>query len=147
MKKELKYSILVLFSLVTLAFGSCNKEEEGPDQKVVDQEKIEAYVLENNLNGQFTESGLYYVIIKAGNDKHPTATSNVTVKYKGYYLTGSIFDENNYYTFNLSGLIEGWKEGLPLIGEGGEITLLVPGHLGYNDGVRAFDITLHSTSK
>jgi FKBP-type peptidyl-prolyl cis-trans isomerase FkpA len=146
MKKEIKYLSLILFVGFLFVFSACKKEEE-PDQKLVDQETIENYVQENNLNGQFTDSGLYYIIHKAGNDKHPTVTSNVTVKYKGYYLSGSIFDLSDYYTFNLSNLIEGWKEGLPLIGEGGEITLLIPGHLGYNDGVRAFDITLFSTTK
>jgi len=102
----------------------------------------------NNLNGQFTSSGLYYKIIESGSAAHPDTNSNVTVAYKGYFLSGAIFDENDYTTFKLNNLIEGWKEGIPLIGEGGEITLLVPSHLGYGDNaVRAFDITLHKFTK
>ena len=147
MKIGLNTLTLSLLVVMMIVFGACKKEEESVDQKAVDNENIENYVIENDLNGQFTESGLYYVILKSGNDKHPTASSNVTVKYKGYYLSGSVFDGNDYYTFNLSGLIEGWKEGLQLIGEGGEITLLIPGYLAYNDGVRAFDITLYNTTK
>lgn len=139
--------IIVFVFVVLISNNGCKKEEEGPDQKVLDREEIEKYVAENGWNGQFTESGIYYEIVEPGNDKHPTPTSNITVKYKGYYLTGNVFDQSNYYTFNLSGLIEGWKEGLLLIGEGGSIKLLIPSHLAYNDVVRAFDITLYNTTK
>ncbi len=147
MKIGLKALTLSLLVVMLVVYSGCKKEEENVDQMAVDKEDIENYVVENGLNGQFTESGLYYIIVKSGNDKHPTTSSNVTVKYKGYYLSGSVFDGNDYYTFNLSGLIEGWKEGLQFIGEGGEIMLLIPGHLAYNDGVRAFDITLYNTTK
>ena len=133
---------LVIATLVV--FSGCKKEEDsGPSQAEKDREQIEIYVEQNNLDGQFTSSGLYYVIYESGNSNHPTLNSNITIAYKGYFLSDAVFDQNDYTTFPLANLIEGWKEGLPLIGEGGEITLLVPSDLGYNDGVvRAFDIEL-----
>jgi FKBP-type peptidyl-prolyl cis-trans isomerase len=87
------------------------------------------------------------VIIEKGNDSHPVASSTITVNYKGYYLDGDVFDEGQFFTAPLSNLIEGWKEGIPLIGEGGKMKLIIPSHLAYNDRVRAFDITLHYFSK
>ena len=112
-----------------------------------DREEIEQYAKENNLNGQFTESGLYYIIIDEGNGKHPISGSTITVSYKGYFLDGIVFDEGDFFTANINNLIIGWQEGIPLIGEGGKIKLIIPSHLGYNDGVRVFDVSLHYFSK
>jgi len=140
--------VLGLLLGVVVVFGACNKEDEGPSQEEKEHQEIEQYAQDNNLNGQFTSSGLYYKIIESGSAAHPDTNSNVTVAYKGYFLSGAIFDENDYTTFKLNNLIEGWKEGIPMIGEGGEINLLVPSHLGYGDNaVRAFDITLHKFTK
>lgn len=140
---SLKSLFLSLVIATLVVFSACKKEDDGPSQAEKDKEQIEIYVEQNNLDGQFTSSGLYYVIYEAGNSNHPTVDSKVTVAYKGYFLSGSVFDQNDYTTFQLANLIEGWKEGIPLIGEGGEITLLVPSDLGYKDGVvRAFDIEL-----
>jgi len=62
----------------------------------------------NNLNTIKTNSGLYYIINEAGTGKHPTANDNVTVAYKGYFLDGSVFDENKTgYTTNLQNVISG----------------------------------------
>lgn len=138
MKNIKTYLPVLLFVVSVIGFTGCKKTDS-------DREAIEQYATDNGLNGQFTSSGLYYVIYKEGNDQHPGPTSDVKVKYKGYYLSGEVFDSNDKITFNLSQLIRGWQEGLPLIGEGGEITLLIPSALAYNDGVRAFDITLFST--
>jgi FKBP-type peptidyl-prolyl cis-trans isomerase len=54
------------------------------------EEEIAAYVAKNKLNAQRSDSGLYYVINEAGTGKQPTATSNVTVAYKGYFTNGSV---------------------------------------------------------
>lgn len=133
---------------VLVVFGACKKEDEGPSQEEKEKELIEQYAKDNSLNGTFTSSGLYYLIIESGSAARPDTNSNITVAYKGYFLSGSIFDKNDYTTFKLNDLIEGWKEGIPLIGEGGEITLLVPSHLAYHDDVvRAFDITLHKFTR
>jgi len=125
--------------------SACNKDNTSQTEK--DKTEIEQYAKNNNLNGTFTASGLYYVIREAGTGGHPGVSSNITVSYKGYYLSGTIFDQNDYATFKLSSLIKGWQEGIPLIGKGGDITLLIPSDLAYNDGVRAFDIKLYQFSK
>lgn len=140
MKKFIPFIFLVL----VVVFGNCNKETSQAEK---DRADIEQYAKDNSLNGTFTSSGLYYVIREAGTGEHPNLNSKITVDYKGYYLSGTIFDQNNNVTFTLNNLIKGWQEGIRLIGEGGDITLLIPSDLAYNDGVRAFDIKLHQFSK
>ena len=61
-----------------------------------------------------TDSGLYYVIDVEGTGDAPLETSNVSVKYKGYFTNGTVFDENltSSVTFDLEGVISGWTEGV-----------------------------------
>lgn len=90
------------------------------------------YIEDNNLIATRTSSGLYYVINNEGTGERPTNTSNVTVAYKGYFLDGTVFDENpNGYTTDLNSVIAGWTEGIPYFKEGGDGMLLVPYYLGY----------------
>ncbi len=150
----MRKSFLVIFSIVLLStlIGSCKKEDQGE----LDREIIEAYVLEHELNGQFNESGLYYVIEEPGGDAHPSVYSEVTVYYKGYFLDGTVFDSNiggDKLTTPLYNLIRGWQQGLQLIGKEGKITMVIPSGLayGYNGSgsiapntVIAFDVELVS---
>ncbi len=91
------------------------------------------YVAKNKLTATKTDSGLYYVINEAGDGEQPTATSNVTVAYKGYFTNGNVFDQSNAsgISFGLNQVIKGWTEGIPYFKEGGSGILLVPSHLGY----------------
>ena len=148
MKKRFFIAIVPILFL-SLVFSSCKKDA---NQGEIDKGIIEEYVLEKQLDGQFTSSGLYYVIETPGNSDHPNINSSVTVSYKGYFLSGATFDDGEYYTSELYRLIVGWQEGLQLIGEGGKIKLIVPSGLAYGPGgsgsiganeVLAFDITLH----
>ena len=148
--KERKSTIWVpaLVLMVFFIFNSCKKEDDsGPSQAEKDHQTILDYVQSHNLKGEFTEKGVFYQIIEEGNDNHPTYSSVVTVSYKGYYLDGTVLDEGKFFTQKLYNLIEGWKQGLPLIGEGGKIKLIIPSQLAYNNGILIFDITLHYFSK
>jgi FKBP-type peptidyl-prolyl cis-trans isomerase FkpA len=146
MKSTFLKSFLALAAVVIFfASSSCKKDENNSPN--ADREAIEQYAKDKQLNGQFTSSGLYYVIEKAGTANHPTINSNITISYNGYYLDGTVFDKNDFVTFPLSDLILGWQEGIPYIGEGGEIKLVIPSYLAYKDGVRVFDVTLFYFSK
>ncbi len=148
----IKLNIVAILSILVLSLliSSCKKT----DQAELDREIIENYVSDNNLVGQFNESGLYYVIEEAGGEDHPDINSTVTVMYKGYRLDGVVFEESDDpITSPLSGFIRGWKQGLQYIGAGGKITLIIPSGLayGYNgkgdigpNEVLAFDISLIS---
>lgn len=95
---------------------------------------IDQYVLENEIEGvQVDPSGLRYIIHEEGTGDSPTINNSVTVKYKGTLLsTGEKFDEaTTMVTFQLSGLIEGWRIGFPLLKEGSKATFYIPSGLGY----------------
>jgi len=153
----MKYLSLAVISLFVLlfSFSSCSKNNP-KKQANTDHATIVDYAKTHNLNGQFTDSGLYYVVTEAGSTDHPNLNSTVTVDYKGYFLDGSVFDQGTGVSFPLAGVIQGWQEGLQLIGTGGKITLIVPSGLAYGstqngsipaNSVLGFDITLHSFSK
>ena len=61
----------------------------------------------------------------------------MVVDYTGWLDDGTIFDSSygrgESTTFRVSGVIEGWTEGLQLIGEGGMIELEIPSELGYGE--------------
>jgi FKBP-type peptidyl-prolyl cis-trans isomerase FkpA len=121
---------LFLLSGITLfSLGSCKKE----DQREIDQELIEAFILEHGLDADSTASGLYYVIDEPGSSEHPTINDVVTVNYLGFLLSGNVFDDGIDVTFGLNQVIAGWQEGIPLFGKGGKGLLIIPSHLGYGD--------------
>lgn len=84
-----------------------------------------------------TPSGLLYKIVKPGKGKHPTMDSTVVVNYTGKLIDGREFDSsyrrNEPATFPLLYVIKGWSEGLQLIGQGGELKLVVPPELAYGE--------------
>ncbi|MGL1889697.1 MAG: FKBP-type peptidyl-prolyl cis-trans isomerase [Reichenbachiella sp.] len=146
---------LVLVSSLFL-FLSCADEDE-KDYTAQNEKDILAYIAENDLDAQRSESGLHYVIYEPGAGAAPNASSNVTVAYKGYYLDGSVFDESTStgISFGLGQVINGWTEGITYFKPGGSGILLIPAHLGYgnNDSGRIpggsvliFDITLISVN-
>jgi FKBP-type peptidyl-prolyl cis-trans isomerase FkpA len=121
----------VLLLILTLLIFSCKKDDNS--QVEIDDEIIRDYLSVNNIDATKHESGLYYLITQEGTGVHPTIHSKVTLKYKGYFKDGSVFDEsgNSSITYHLSGFITGWQIGIPLLKTGGKGTLFVPSNLGY----------------
>jgi FKBP-type peptidyl-prolyl cis-trans isomerase FkpA len=79
---------------------------------------------------------MYYSIDAAGSGNTPTICSYVSVKYKGMLTNGNIFDQSSSpVSFQLGGLIESWKKGIPLIKPGGKIKLYCPPSLAYGSQV------------
>ncbi len=141
--------IFVIFGLTMTLNQSCKKKDV---QSSIDRKIIEDYASAHQLNGKFTSSGLYYVIQKPGSSQHPSLSSNVTVNYKGYFLDGKVFDQRTA-SFLLYVVITGWQEGIPLIGTGGKILLIIPSKLAYGstgtsgippNTVLAFEVSLIS---
>jgi FKBP-type peptidyl-prolyl cis-trans isomerase FkpA len=96
--------------------------------------------LDKNPNVKKTDSGLYYEIETPGTDPKPKPTDIVTVKYKGTFVDGKVFDQTDdkdpasaTRDFAVDEVIPGWTEGLQLIGKGGKIKLYIPAKLGYGD--------------
>lgn len=127
----MKTILSLILSLTVLV--SCNKKLSDEEQFDKDTALIKEYIAENNLEAIATDSGLYYTIDNIGTGNFPNATNEVTVRYKGFFLDGGVFDESDQFGIpvNLQNVIQGWTEGIQLYKEGGEGLLLIPSKLGY----------------
>ncbi len=92
----------------------------------------------NNLKAQDSSvqtstSGMVFKIENPGQGEKPNANSTVAVKYTGRHLNGESFDASGDTpaTFNLNGVVPGFREGLMQIAKGGKATLYIPGNLAY----------------
>lgn len=134
----MKYSksILMLMAAMAMFFAACDKDDDDAEKQArIDEQVIQDYLEANNINATRHESGMYYLIDDEGDGETPTAYSTVEIFYKGYFTDGSIFDQTTVgpATFPLQNLITGWQIGIPLIKEGGSITLFLPSALGYGE--------------
>ncbi len=143
-------------------------QERAEKQTKIDEEKIQAYIKENNLqNVQKTASGLHYVITKPGSGANAQAGDVVSVHYKLSHLDGNEL-ESSYDNPNSGGkpfefplgqgqVIPGWDEGIALLNKGGKATLIVPSPLAYGpqergpqmpaNSVLRFDVELVDVKK
>lgn len=129
--------IPVLVSI--LAISACNSRVDdspvcgpttatAPANEVAD---LQAWLASQNISAQADNRGFFYTIRQAGDSTRPTICSDVQVNYSGKLTSGSEFDAGSQRRFSLRGLIAGWQAGIPLIGEGGTITLYLPPSLAY----------------
>lgn len=116
------------------------KEKERRAGLKLEEEAINAYILENNISVNPELSGLYYVPIRQGNGAQAKEGQRVSVHYSGKFLDGSVFDSS--YTrgkpieFELGRgyVIAGWDEGILKMKKGGKALLLIPSDIGYGAG-------------
>ena len=140
-----------LLLIGTLAFASCNSDDDLAgitfEQPVWNDNvefvsttntptvQIDRFVAANNMDTVLTASGLVYVILDPGEAEKQSGSSEVVAWYKGYLTDGVIFDQSTTSPLfsQLSGLIPGWREGMPLLGRGGKMWMLVRPSLGYGN--------------
>jgi FKBP-type peptidyl-prolyl cis-trans isomerase FkpA len=130
-KNNMKTSLL---ALLFICFISCGEDVSQPvDYASLNDQQIQDYLAENELEAEKTASGLYYIIDSVGTGLQPTSTDEVRVAYKGYFSNGNVFDQSaaEGVTFNLQQVIKGWTEGITYFNEGGSGKLFVPAHLAY----------------
>lgn len=84
-----------------------------------------------------TASGLIITTIKPGNGDAPQGSDKVKVHYTGTLIDGTVFDSsiqrNEPATFQLSGVIPCWTQGIQLMKVGGKAKLVCPSALAYGD--------------
>ncbi len=121
--------ILLILAVMCFTITACDNDT----QRETDEQLIKEYIDENGLDAQSTSSGLHYVIEEEGSNDKPTINDRVFVRYTGTFLNGQEFDSSNgnIVDFPLSGVIDGWQEGIQLFGRGGNGILIVPSHLAY----------------
>lgn len=154
----MKYSFLAFMAVLFMSCNDKKKEENITPAAVSNNEtEIVKYIADNHLKAKRTESGLYYVIEEEGTGKQPTADSEVTVAYKGYFTNKEVFDQSDEkgISFPLRNVIPGWTEGIQYFKEGGKGMLLIPSELGYGEegvgsipggSVLIFDIKLNTVN-
>ena len=127
------------FLAAAFSFLSCSKTDDvckydacalsAPASEVT---QVESYLSTAGITGTRHCSGMYYVIDATGSGGTATVCSYVSVKYKGMLTNGNVFDQSTTaVSFQLGGLIEAWKKGIPLIKAGGKIRLFCPPSLAY----------------
>jgi FKBP-type peptidyl-prolyl cis-trans isomerase FkpA len=135
-----KYLFVSILSLTFLQL-SCLKNKEvscdyspcryvAPASEIAD---LTTYLTTNSISATKHCSGLFYSISDMGTGKQPDACKGVSVKYTGRLTNGNIFDERivTPLGLDLSSVITGWRSAIPLIKEGGRMTLYIPPYLGY----------------
>ncbi len=104
-----------------------------------------------------TESGLQYYDLVVGSGDFPDDDSVVVVDYTGYLPNGDTFDSGENSSFSVSGVIDGFSEGVKGMQPGGRRRMIIPPDLGYGESGRptagiggtdiiTFDVTLDSIS-
>ncbi len=99
-----------------------------------------------------TASGLAYKVLRQGTGAlHPRASSTVEVHYSGWTTDGKMFDSSvtrgQSISFQLSGVIAGWTEGVQLMVVGEKTRFWIPEKLAYEGkseprGLLVFDVEL-----
>ena len=151
--------ILGVLLLIALISGCSKKTDEqtcsydacavkAPDAEI---QAVKDYLASKGITNAIQHcSGLFYVISNAGFGKAATSCSYVGVNYSGSLTNGSNFGGGYFETW-LTDVVRGWTNVVPLIKEGGRLTVYIPPSLGYGNqangpipanSILIFDISL-----
>lgn len=137
------YKILIPVLLLLIAASSCNKNTDSkcpevvkiaPDSEIV---RVARYIDTSNTAAVKDYRGFYYAIQDTGIGQQPHACNAVKVNYTGRFINGTVFNAAHNISFSLKQVITGWQEGIPLIKNGGRITLFIPPALAYGQASSA----------
>lgn len=138
-----KHFLILAITALSFTMGSCLKSDETAANNCIPNNtgvptaaeiaSLQAYLTSKSITATQHSGGFFYVIHVQGTGVSPQLSSTVNIKYTGKLTNDVIFDEDQTgnATYLLSNLILGWRRGLPLIQEGGRITLYLPPSLGY----------------
>jgi FKBP-type peptidyl-prolyl cis-trans isomerase FklB len=116
-----------------MAEASKKAEEQFGENKAAGEKLMAENISKEGV--QTTESGLQYIVLKAGEGDKPTATDRVKVHYHGTLFDGTVFDSSvdrgEPATFGVGQVIPGWIEGLQLMSVGAKYKFFVPQELAY----------------
>jgi FKBP-type peptidyl-prolyl cis-trans isomerase FklB len=118
-----------------------NSEAEKEFKKVADdnKRKSDQFMAQNKGKKGIVAlpSGVQYRVIEEGNGARPTATSEVTVHYRGSLVSGLEFDSSFARgvpaKFKIDQVLEGWRDVLPLMRVGDHWQVFLPPEKAYGD--------------
>lgn len=130
-----------MVKLQTEAEYKADKEKEAASMNVNDDKKIQDYLTQNNLTAQKTKGGVYYIITQPGSGTNAGNGQQVSMKYTGKLLDGTVFDSNEDpkfghtepldFVIGTGQVIRGWDEGISQLNKGCKARLFVPSSLAY----------------
>ena len=114
------------------------REAEAAALQQASKDAFAAYLDENGITAEPTESGLIYVCTKPGKGRNkPMANQMVKVHYTGRLLDGTVFDssiergEPIEFSLGSHQVIPGWDEGIAMMTKGEKGILYIPYDLAY----------------
>lgn len=124
---------LLIASLCFLACSKkkCGYQDDGVVAPVTEQQAVKQYLDSMGITAVLHPRGFYYRIVAEGTGATPGECSQIKVAYTGQLTNGTVFDQQTSFVTQLTNLIDGWQQGVPLIKKGGEIDLYIPPSLGY----------------
>lgn len=111
-------------------------EDFGAYEKII----LKQYLEDSKLRLKPTQSGLYSLILKAGNEKTVHVGDTITVHYEGRFLNGKFFDStrkrNEAFQFVYGQqwqVIKGLEEAIGLMHEGERSLFIMPSDLAFGE--------------
>jgi FKBP-type peptidyl-prolyl cis-trans isomerase len=145
--QSVKFAVVAIAALaITYFASSCNKQLDNscditntistPDSQV---NALQTYIDTNHIAAIRHPKGFFYSISDTGvGTVNPTLCNIVSVNYWGQFLDGKTFDKGHNISFYLKSVISGWQLAVPLLRNGGTMTVYLPPYLAYGtagDGV------------
>jgi FKBP-type peptidyl-prolyl cis-trans isomerase len=134
-KSELKLSREEMQAILTKYQEDQTKQQLAMAEKnLADGKK---FLADNKTNKGVTElpNGLQYKVVKEGDGEKPTTANTVTVHYRGTLIDGTEFDSSysrgEPAQLQLTQVIKGWQEALPLMKVNSKWQIYVPSELAY----------------
>jgi FKBP-type peptidyl-prolyl cis-trans isomerase FklB len=147
-----------LIPIALLLLAGCSETEETPQPQAaqeqqsqemqapqeVSQPQVAAepgqaylYINAQKPGVKVMASGLQFEILKSGEGRSPSATSNVVTHYHGTLVNGDVFDSSvdrgTPAEFPVNRVIAGWTEALQMMKEGDKWRLVLPPEIAYGE--------------
>lgn len=110
-------------------------------QMAKDASIISDYMSKNGIQAQKTKNGVFVQVLSSGGGAPVQAGKMVSLKYKGYNLSGKVFDTNMDTSFKHTEplefvvgqgqMVKGFEEGVQGLKKGDKARILIPSSLGW----------------
>ena len=135
----------IMVAVLICGIGLTNlAQDQGPGSGIISGRPIDPviqankhYLAENAKREgvMVKESGLQIEMLAEGYGRFPSIEDSVVVHYQGWMIDGTLFDSSikrgKPAMFRLTGVVQGFREGLMNIRMGGKARLFLPSDLGY----------------
>lgn len=115
------------------------KERQKEEARQREQQKIDEYLVKNNIHVKPTASGLYFIELKKGSGNPPKTNNKVKVHYTGWLLDGTKFDSSRdkgqpfEFILGRGNVIAGWDEAVAMMKPGSKAKVIIPSKLAYGE--------------